>query len=150
MTCEVIDHWVEPTHDGAMENPSTVIANYADAWQTGDIDRVFASYAPDIVLHYGGTSRFAGAHVGKERVIDVLVETAIVGERRLVAVDELFEQESTGALFVRESMLVDGVSVELDRALRFRIHGGLIVECWLYDHDQHLVDRAWSRPAPAD
>lgn len=126
-----------------------VLTTYAGAWLAGDVETVFGSYAPDIVLHYGGASPFAGDHVGRERAIEVLVETSVRSGRALLAVDAIYDQGDHGALFVREAVTVDGARVEVQRALRFRIAGGLLAECWLYDQDQHLVDRAWGVRPPA-
>jgi ketosteroid isomerase-like protein len=122
----------------------TPLADYADAWLQGDIERLVARYDPSVVLHYGGTSPFAGDHVGKERAIAVLAETAVRSARRLVAVELVLEDGDVGALFVREAIAVDDRIVEVARALRYRLRDDLIVECWLYDQEQHLVDRSWS------
>lgn len=124
----------------------SVLRAYADAWLAGDLATLFGFYAPDIVAHYGGTSPFAGVHVGKDRFVDVLVESAVRSSRALVAVDVVLDDGTVGALFVREALVVDGERIEIERALRFRLEDGRIAECWLYDHDQHLVDRAWSEP----
>ena len=43
-------------------------------------------------------------------------------------------------------MTIDATVVSLERALRYRTTDDQISECWLYDHDQQLVDRAWSTP----
>jgi hypothetical protein len=121
-----------------------VIAAYATAWQAGDLATMFASYADDILVHYGGTSPFAGAHHTRERFIEVLIETAARSSRRLVSIDQIDDHLTHGALFVTETMVVDHITVTLRRALRFRVAGARIAECWLYDLDQHVVDRAWS------
>ncbi len=127
-----------------------IVQIYADAWLAADYDAAFALYADDIVLHYGGTSDFAGDHVGKEQAIQTLVETSIRSQRRLVAVDLLLTHGDVGALFVRESLTTrDGDAVEVARALRFAVDDGRISECWLYDQNQHVVDQAW-RAAPTN
>ena len=64
--------------------------------------------------------------------------------RRLVSIDQVDDLGTHGAIFATESMTVGGETVQLARALRYRSADDRIVECWLYDHDQHLVDRAWA------
>lgn len=131
----------------ATSSRAGVLASYVEAWQAGDVDRLFDHCANDIVLHYGGTSAFAGDHAGRDRAIAVLVETSLRSRRGLVAVEDVFETGDRGAVFVREALTTEGVRREVRRALRFRITGDRIVECWLYDQDQHLVDQAWSNEA---
>ena len=43
-------------------------------------------------------------------------------------------------------MRIEGDVVSVARALRYRTLDDRISECWLYEHDQQLVDRAWSGP----
>jgi ketosteroid isomerase-like protein len=125
------------------------VARYACAWQEGDLATLVDCYDDDVVVHYGGRSAFAGTHVGRDRLMAVLLETASRGARRLVSIDQLHDDGDAGALFVTESFVVDGATVTVPRALRYRLAAGRFVECWLYDHEQHLVDQAWSQPRSA-
>jgi hypothetical protein len=124
--------------------PSSVLRTYGDAWLKSDHETMFDMYADDIVAHYGGGSIYSGTHVGKPRFLDVLVESSLNAQRSLVSIDALFDTGSIGAIFTTESMVVGGERRTLARALRFRINKGKIVECWLYDQDQHVTDAAWS------
>ena len=123
-----------------------VIARYAAAWQRSDLETMFASYAPGVVVHYGGASQFAGDHHGRDALIALLTETARRSGRTLVTVDAIYDLGGHGAILVTESFDIDGEQVTVERCLRYRINVGLIVEVWLYDHQQHLVDQAWSQP----
>lgn len=123
---------------------SGVITRYADAWRCIDIDEMLDCYHSDIRVHYGGTSTFAGTHHGRDQLVDLLLETARRSDRQLVTIDQIDDHGTHGALFVTEAMTLDGVRLSVQRALRYRVAEDRIVECWLYDHDQHLVDRAWS------
>jgi hypothetical protein len=105
---------------------------------------MFAMYTNDIVVHYGGTSPYAGVHRGKDDFLRALVESSIRSQRSLFSVDAVFDTGTEGAIFSTESLVVDGETRTVERALRFRLAQGQIHECWLYDHDQHLVDAAWS------
>jgi len=126
-----------------------VVTAYARAWEAADHATLIGLYAEDVVVHYGGTSPFSGTHQGRDRFVDVLLQTAARGKRSLASIDQVHDDGDTGAIFVTERFEVDGEPVEVQRALRYRTAGGRITECWLYDQDQHLVDRAWSEPAPA-
>jgi len=122
------------------------ITRYADAWTAGDVATMFDLYADDIVVHYGGTSEFAGTHHGKDRLIEIIVETAMRSVRQLQSIDQVDDHGTHGALFVTEQITVAGEPdpVLVARALRYRASDDRLTECWLYDHDQHLVDRSWT------
>jgi ketosteroid isomerase-like protein len=123
-----------------------IVRQYADAWLAGDLATMFDLYDDDVVVHYGGSSAYAGTHHGKQRLIEVLIETASRSDRKLVDVDAVYDEGDHGAIFVTESFHVGDATVVLPRALRYRVAGDRIVECWLYDHQQQLVDEAWGQP----
>ena len=60
----------------------------------------------------------------------------------------MFRDGGDGALFVRESITAAAPTTVVARALRYRARDGKLVECWLYDHDQNLVDEAWTDVEP--
>lgn len=66
-----------------------VIERYAAAWQRSDLDTMFAIHDPDVVVHYGGASQFAGDHHGRDALIALLTETGRRGGRTLVSVDAI-------------------------------------------------------------
>ena len=121
-----------------------VITRYAEAWERGDIAAMLDSYADDVVAHYGGTSDFAGTHRGRDRLVEVLLESAARSDRLLVSIDQVHDDGSTGAIFATESFTIGDRAAVVHRALRYRTDGERITELWLYDQDQHLVDQAWS------
>ncbi len=123
---------------------SGVIARYTRAWLDSDLATLVDCYADDIVAHYGGTSRYAGTYHGKTRFLEVLAETAALAKRELLSADQLHDDGECGAVFITESFDIDGDPVTVQRALRYRIDHDQITECWLFDMDQHLIDRAWS------
>jgi len=143
MTWQVIAVVPRTPHRGGVETRGS-IDEYAEAWQRGDLEAMLDAYAPDVVTHYGGTSPFAGDHRGRDALVEILVETARRGDRQLVSVDAVHDSGDHGAIFVTESFTVDGAPVTVDRCLRYRVEQGRISEIWLYDRQQHLVDRAWS------
>lgn len=130
-------------HDDTAAPPG-VVHRYVKAWQSGDLDTLIDCYSPDIVAHYGGQSRFAGTHAGRHRFLEVLAETSAMSQRELVSVDQVHDDGAAGALFATERIVSLDRTVLVLRALRYRIEDDRIVECWLYDLDQHLVDAAWS------
>jgi hypothetical protein len=156
ITCEVIDtptiespSWVMTENETAIRTavqPVGVITRYARAWERGDIGEIVNCYDEHIVAHYGGQSTFAGTHIGLEKFLGLLLETSQRGSRKLLRIDQMHDDGDTGAFFVTESFVVNGETVSVLRALRFRTNGVTITECWLFDHSQHLVDQAWEQP----
>ncbi len=139
----------ETPHPIETSGSSGVITRYARAWEAGDIAEIINCYDEQIVAHYGGTSPFAGTHQGRDRFLNVLLETGQRSSRKLLSIDQLHDEITTGAFFVTESMVIDGETVIVHRALRFRTNRSTIVECWLFDQQQHLIDTAWSQSTPS-
>lgn len=125
------------------DHAGVVLRRYADAWKAGDLDRLLACYADDFTLHYGGTSRFAGTHAGKDASIGVMADVSAVAPRTLESVDDVLVGRDGGALVVTETLVRDGESATIHRTLRYRVEDGLLRECWLLDEDQSLVDHYW-------
>ena len=122
----------------------TVIERYCTAWTNGDLATLVDCYAEDFVLHYFGTSRFAGDHVGRDAALGVLAEVSTIAPRELIAIDEVLTGPGAAAIVVREQLSRNGEIAQLRRVLRYRIEADQLAECWLYDEDQALVDRLWS------
>ncbi|MEO1063416.1 MAG: nuclear transport factor 2 family protein [Actinomycetota bacterium] len=120
------------------------IDRYCAAWRGGDLVGLIECYADDFALHYFGTSRFAGDHLGRDTALAVLAEVSAIAPRELVAIDEVLVGPTAAAIVVRERLTRDGATHELRRVLRYRTRGDKLAECWLYDEDQALVDRLWA------
>lgn len=129
--------------DDSSDHAGVVLARYAAAWRAGDLDGVLACYAPDFTLHYGGASRFAGSHVGRDAALAVLAEVSTVAPRELRSIDEVLVGDEAGALVVTERLDRDGETAEVQRTLRYRVADGLLAECWLLESDQAAVDHFW-------
>ena len=50
-----------------------VVHRYAAAWESGDVGGILGCYAETVITHYGGQSPFAGTHVGRDRLVEVLL-----------------------------------------------------------------------------
>lgn len=125
-----------------------VAERYAKAWQEDDLDGILGCYADGFTLHYFGDNPFTGSHVGRDAALAVLLEVGARAPRKLVAVDEILAGPGAAVLVAREDISVGGTTTEVRRVLRYRIEGDQFTECWLYEEDQALIDRAWSDPQP--
>jgi uncharacterized protein len=135
------------TQPPQMSSPPSagVITRYARAWEAGNLAEIVNCYDENIIAHYGGQSAFAGTHQGRDRFFQVLLDTGARSSRRLISIDQIHDNGETGAFFVTESLTINGEEITVPRALRFRTNSVTIVEVWLYDHHQHLIDAAWAQ-----
>jgi len=117
-----------------------VVERYARAWEAGDLAALRACYHPDFTLHYFGDHSLAGDHVGLAAALAALVEVSRRTRRRLVRIIDVMAGPERAAVIAREAFERDGVVAELDRVLVYRIADDLLVECWVHDGDQALVD----------
>ncbi len=127
-----------------MTAPGSVVRAYTDAWLGGDLVTLLGLYHDDIVLHYGGTNPLAGEHRGKDAALTVLLAVQEKTQRVPLAVLDVLESKDHAAAWIRERWTVDGTETELTRLLVYRVADGQLAECWVYDNDQALVDRAFS------
>lgn len=132
------------------EEAKATVTRYANAWLEDDLDGILGCYSDEFTIHYFGNNPFAGAHVGRDAALTALLDVGARAPRKLLAVDEILAGPASAVLVVREELLVDGDPIEIRRVLRFRVEGDQLAECWLYDEDQALIDRAWSDPQPDD
>jgi len=131
---------------GETTGVGALVERYATAWRDGDLATLVGCYGPNFILHYGGASPLAGDHVGLDAALAALAEASRRTGRDLLSVDETLTSPTGAVLVVRERFDRDGDTAEVRRVLRYRVEGDQFVECWLYDEDQAVVDRFWSRP----
>ena len=127
-----------------MTTPGSVVRAYTDAWLAGDLTTVLDLYHDDLVLHYGGSNPLTGDHHGKDAAITALLIVQAKTERVPIEVIGVLESDEHASAWVRERWIVDGEPVELMRLLVYRVADRKLAECWLFDHDQALVDRVLS------
>ncbi len=131
-----------------MTTSGDIVRAYTEAWLAGDIGRVLDLYHPDLVLHYGGANPLSGDHCGKDAAITALLAVQEATQRVPIAVLDVMESDRHAAARVRERWSVGGDTVEIHRLLVYRTDDDMLAECWLYDHDQALVDQVLSGLSP--
>ena len=119
-----------------------VLRAYADGWLAGS-PTLFDTYADDCTFHYSGATDLAGSHVGKDACLTAMITARTRARSELLEVVDVLVGDVFGAIVVRERLARDDESHEVARTLRFRVAGGHIVECWLLDEDQALIDHLW-------
>lgn len=127
----------------AGEHAGVMLRRYAGAWQGADLETLIDCYHDEFTLHYGGGSRFAGTHRGRDAAVAVMAEVSTVAPRELVSVDLVLSGDSAGALVATERLTRGGETAEVTRTLLYQVRDGRLVECWLLEHDQATIDRFW-------
>jgi ketosteroid isomerase-like protein len=129
---------VEAGHDAAVE----LIRRYFDAVQT-DHTQTAALYAPDATLHYIGRHVLGGVYRGPEEILDLFRRSrdAFHGAQRLELHDVLANDRHVIAL-LSGSAQRGGNRLEWQRVVVFHIQDGLILEQWIHDSDQHVIEEA--------
>jgi ketosteroid isomerase-like protein len=125
-----------------MTDPVSVVRAYTEAWLAGDLGAVVELYHDDLVLHYGGNHALTGDHVGREAALTALLTVQTRTDRVPVAVIDVMGSADHATAWVLERWTVDGEQHELTRVLVYRVADEKLAECWLYDNDSALVDRA--------
>ncbi|MDP1820621.1 MAG: nuclear transport factor 2 family protein [Acidimicrobiales bacterium] len=120
-----------------------LLEGYAEAWKVGDLEVLLGAYADDVVFHYFGGTDLAGAHVGKEAAVQAMVTVSTRAARELLEVVDVLAGDRLGTLVVRERLVRDGEQADVQRVFLYRVDGKRIVECWVLDEDQALIDRFW-------
>jgi ketosteroid isomerase-like protein len=118
------------------------LTRYAAAWTAGDLAAIAARYHDAFTLHYAGRNALSGDHVGKAAALKTLGDFGRRTKRKLVEVVDIMAGRDRGAIIARERLTVDGEPVEIERVLIYTVKDGLLHECWIYDSDQSLIDRA--------
>jgi uncharacterized protein len=120
------------------------VKRYADAWIANDLKLLVESYHDEVVFHYFGRSPLAGTHVGKPACMAILKRVKEKTNRKLIAVRDVLAGEHFGLIVAIERFEKQGVSVDIERLLKYRVRDDQLVECWIYDEDQRLVDEHWT------
>jgi hypothetical protein len=128
---------------GAPEETRATLRRYADSWVTGDLEAVLGAYADDVVFHYFGTTDLAGDHVGTAAAVDAMAAVSIRAPRRIVEIVDVLAGDQLGAIVVVEELSRDGEVALVRRVLTYKVENGKIIECWVLDEDQPLIDRFW-------
>ncbi len=125
------------------------LTRYAAAWTSGDMAKIVACYHDGFTLHYAGNNPLSGDHVGKLAALTTLGEFGRRTSRQLLEVVDVMAGRERGAIIARERLMVDGAPVDVERVLVYTVKNELLHECWIYDADQALIDRAvGNRPRP--
>jgi uncharacterized protein len=130
---------------GNEESTRRTLQAFAEAWKAGDIARVIDTYSNDVVFHYFGETDLAGTYEGKEASVGAMMAMAGRAKRTLIDIVDVLAGDEMGAVVVRERFSKGTDESDVQRVILYRVADNKIIEAWLHDQDQRLVDRFWQR-----
>lgn len=122
-----------------------VIRQLLEAFNQGVMEPTLKLFAEDIVLHVPGKSRISGEHRGKEGVRDfwntqiALTQGSFTGQ-----VVSVLRGEGQLGLILELSAERDGKTYTWRRVNHYQIIEGRIVEGWVYESNQDVVDEVFA------
>ena len=130
---------------GNEESTRGTLQAFAEAWKAGDIARVIDTYSNDFVLHYFGETDLAGTYEGKAASVGAMMAVSGRAKRTLIDIVDVLAGAEMGAVVVRERLSKGTDESDVQRVILYRVADNKIIESWLHDQDQRLVDRFWRR-----
>ncbi|MCB5164621.1 nuclear transport factor 2 family protein [Streptomyces bambusae] len=127
-------------------DPVDVFHSYYESLVAGDMERLAALLADDVVWHQPGEGDLSASYRGRDAVLGLFAEFVgrsggtfrlvvedVMANGPLVAATVHFSAERAG----REPLAMSGADL-------MRIEGGRISEVWLFSRDQAAEDVFWS------
>jgi len=129
---------VEAGSDAAIE----LIRSYFDAVRT-DHSQTATLYAPNATLHYIGRHILGGVYQGPAEILELFRRSreAFRGTQRLELHDVVANDRHAVAL-LSGSAERGGSHLKWQRVVVFHLQNGLILEQWIHDSDQHVIEEA--------
>ena len=125
---------------------ATLVRGLFAAFRNGDLDAIRSVIPADAVWHFPGrTGKLAGAHRGRDAILQFLLEVAQLtgGTFHLELIDVLANDEHAVALFRGHGERA-GRTLDNPTCLRMRLANGRITEIWEFVWDLYAVDAFWS------
>ena len=128
------------------ESSLELLHAYHDAWEQGDVEKGVSFYAPDVVVHMGGSSPLAGDYRGREVFVTQWIDrVAEYTDSWVVRGNDILVAGDSGVVLMVHEYWERGVrSVETNRLGVYLFKDGMISECWFSDMDQAAVDEFFS------
>jgi uncharacterized protein len=119
-----------------------LIRDFAAAAMQGDYEAIKGYYDEDVVVHFPGRSQLAGTYAGREALFgDFAGKVATLSDtfeiRELV---DVLASDDRALALMGEHYARDGQTLDMVRALLYRIEDSKIKELWIFESDQYAVD----------
>jgi ketosteroid isomerase-like protein len=115
------------------------------AFESGEIERIGASFTEDVRWTTPGRSQLAGRFAGREAVLAQLVRSAeLSGGTYRVAVEDIMASDARASVLYRGTGSRLGRSLDLCHLALYGIAGGMISAVRVAPMDQYAFDEFWS------
>ncbi len=112
-----------------------------EAFSSGDLDRMNAAIADDVVWHVGGTSKMAGTYRGKQEVMDLFRrQDKVLANARIEPHDIVGNDQHVIAIGTASAQDPDGGSVDWRWANVFHVENGKLKEAWGLSEDPSAIN----------
>ena len=118
---------------GASENAARIRAGY-ESFNKGDIDGLVDLFDQDIVWSFPGTSKLAGEHIGRDKVLETLGAYGAASGGTLQAnVVDIMASDDHVTGWAHDTASTEGRTLDLDSYVVFTMRDGKVTAA------QHLV-----------
>jgi ketosteroid isomerase-like protein len=116
---------------------------YFNAWTTGDLDTVRASFNEDLEVHLAGKSSFSGVYRGIDNFFNDYVQRVYEltqGNAKVVAIKDILANDDRAVVLAEERFERPGKVLDVHRFLIYEIRNGRISQIWEFEDDLYAVD----------
>ena len=112
-----------------------------EALTNGDLDKGFAVFADDVIVHVGGRSKLAGDVKGKaELQAKFGVFMAAMGDNPVLETHDVLANDEHGVIIQSFRGTKQGRTQEFRGVGIFNFKGGKVAEAWFIDEDPYNSD----------
>jgi len=121
-----------------------VVRILVDAINRRELKPVLKLYAEEVILHCPGKNHIAGEYHGKSGILDFWQKQITLSEGTYNGnVISVFQGENQLVLIMELSITRHGKVYNWRRANHYQLYRNRVVEGWIFESDQHLVDEAF-------
>ncbi len=125
---------------GATENADRIRTGY-EAFNQGDVPALLDLFAETATWHVSGSSRLAGAHVGRDATLGVLGAYADAAGGTLEAnLIDVMASDAHVVGLANDTAATGGKTLDVRSLVLFAMHDGKVTEAWQFVDDLDAFD----------
>lgn len=134
-----------PTSGSGRDHPNAVmLRNAHGAFQNGDMEAMFALFAPDMIWHMPGNNLLAGDFIGRDGILSNFAMLAENTDSYWAQALDYFGSDDHAVLVARVQSTRKGRTLDCQEILLFKAAGGKFHECWHLALDEKAWDAFFS------
>lgn len=141
MTSETGPRAASPERDTELRE---FLSKYWNSLMAGDMEAFAPLVAEQCVVHYPGNHFLSGDHVGRAAIVDLYSKLYRIGIEQGTFIGEFVDgvtsNDHTCAIIRYRIILGAGREITGEAIGRFRIANGQMIEYWLFERDQKMIN----------